>query len=98
MFDNLCYILRDQEHLRKFDRKSAEAIFLGYSTNSKAYRVFNVAINDLVSATIQVEILGVFSDNELETSSHIEIEESQNEHVVRITMYLFTYRKSPSMT
>lgn len=27
-----CYILRDQEHLGKFDKKSDEAIFLGYCT------------------------------------------------------------------
>jgi hypothetical protein len=30
-----------RENLRKFDPKSDEGIFLGYSTNSHAYRVFN---------------------------------------------------------
>jgi hypothetical protein len=35
-----CYILRDRENLGKFDTKSDEGIFLGYSTNSRAYRVF----------------------------------------------------------
>jgi len=34
-----CYILNDQEN--KFDAKSDEGIFLGYSTNSRAYRVYN---------------------------------------------------------
>jgi hypothetical protein len=33
--------LRDKENLGKFDTKSDEGIFLGYSTNSRAYRVFN---------------------------------------------------------
>jgi transposase InsO family protein len=35
------YILRDRENLLKFDPKSDKGIFLGYSTNSHAYRVFN---------------------------------------------------------
>jgi hypothetical protein len=34
-------ISRDRENPRKFDPKSDEGIFLGYSTNSRAYRVFN---------------------------------------------------------
>jgi hypothetical protein len=33
--------LNDRDNLGKFDAKSDEGIFLGYSTNSKAYRVFN---------------------------------------------------------
>jgi transposase InsO family protein len=40
-FGSKCYILRDRENLGKFDSKSDEGIFLGYSTNSRAYRVFN---------------------------------------------------------
>jgi hypothetical protein len=33
--------LNDRDNLGKFDAKSDEGIFLGYSLNSKAYRVFN---------------------------------------------------------
>jgi hypothetical protein len=40
-FGSKRYILRDKENLGKFDTKSDEGIFLGYSTNSRAYRVFN---------------------------------------------------------
>ena len=37
-----CYILNnDKNNLEKFDSKADEAIFLGYSTTSKALRVFN---------------------------------------------------------
>lgn len=36
-----CYILADTEHRRKMDPKSDNGIFLGYSTNNRAYRVFN---------------------------------------------------------
>ena len=30
-----------KDNLEKFDAKSDEGIFLGYSTSSRAYRVFN---------------------------------------------------------
>jgi hypothetical protein len=33
--------LSDGDYRRKIDPKSDEGIFLGYSTNSRAYRVFN---------------------------------------------------------
>ena len=41
VFGSKCYILNDRENLGKFDAKSDEDIFLGYSTTSQAYRVFN---------------------------------------------------------
>ena len=41
VFGSKCYILRDRENLEKFDTKSDEGIFLGYSLNSRAYRVLN---------------------------------------------------------
>ncbi|KAK2351820.1 hypothetical protein QL285_096837 [Trifolium repens] len=41
VFGRKCYILADREQRRKLDPKSNEGIFLGHSTNSRAYRVFN---------------------------------------------------------
>ena len=41
VFGSKCYILNDRENLGKFDAKSDEGIFLGYSTTSRTYRVFN---------------------------------------------------------
>ena len=40
-FGSECYILRDGKNLGKFDAQSDVGIFLGYSTSSKAYRVYN---------------------------------------------------------
>ena len=40
-FGSECYILRDGENLENFDAKSNEDIFLGYSTSSKTYRIYN---------------------------------------------------------
>ena len=41
VFGSKCYILNDRENPGKFDAKSNEGIFLGYSTNNRAYRVYN---------------------------------------------------------
>ncbi|GJX85246.1 retrovirus-related pol polyprotein from transposon TNT 1-94 [Tanacetum coccineum] len=41
IFGSLCYIVRDGENLNKMKEKGDACIFVGYSTQSKAYRVFN---------------------------------------------------------
>nr|GFA24481.1 putative ribonuclease H-like domain-containing protein [Tanacetum cinerariifolium] len=41
IFGSLCYIVIDGENLDKMKEKGDECIFLGYSTQSRAYRVFN---------------------------------------------------------
>jgi len=40
-FGCVCYVLNDKDHLGKFDARSDEGIFLGYATNSIAYKVYN---------------------------------------------------------
>ena len=39
-FGCVCYVLRDREPVGKFDAKSDVGVFLGYSNNSRAYRVY----------------------------------------------------------
>ncbi|MBM1019736.1 hypothetical protein, partial [Escherichia coli] len=42
IFGSKCFVLNNgKDNLGKFDPKSDEAIFLGYSSSSKAYRVYN---------------------------------------------------------
>nr|GFB71240.1 hypothetical protein [Tanacetum cinerariifolium] len=41
IFGSICYIVRDGENLDKMKEKGDECIFMGYSTQSRAYRVFN---------------------------------------------------------
>ena len=41
VFGCKCFILNTKNNLGKFDSKADEGIFLGYSTSSKTYRVFN---------------------------------------------------------
>ena len=37
IFGRTCFILKDRENVGKFDSRSDEGIFLGYSFTSKAY-------------------------------------------------------------
>nr|GFA65603.1 hypothetical protein [Tanacetum cinerariifolium] len=41
IFGTLCYIVRDGENLNKMKEKGIACIFVGYSTQLQAYRVFN---------------------------------------------------------
>ncbi|GJU62466.1 retrovirus-related pol polyprotein from transposon TNT 1-94 [Tanacetum coccineum] len=41
VFGSKCFILNTKDYLTKFDPKSTECVFLGYSPNSKAYAVLN---------------------------------------------------------
>ena len=41
IFGSTYFILKDRENVGKFDSRSDEGIFLGYSSTSKAYRVSN---------------------------------------------------------
>ncbi|KAJ9548566.1 hypothetical protein OSB04_021109 [Centaurea solstitialis] len=41
VFGCVCYLLNNRDDLGKFDAKSDESIFIGYSHNSTTYRVYN---------------------------------------------------------
>lgn len=70
VFGRKCYILRNREQLEKFDSRSDEGVFLGYSTNSKAYRVYNLrnqSVMEFVKVVIDEygnEISSLSTDNE----------------------------------
>jgi hypothetical protein len=73
-FGSKCYILRDRKNLGKFDTKSEEGIFLGYSTNSRAYRVFNKRTETMM------ESINVVVDDE-EVQRPISMEEKKLDSV-----------------
>nr|GEY31596.1 Gag-Pol polyprotein [Tanacetum cinerariifolium] len=50
IFGSLCYIVRDGENLDKMKEKGDACIFVGYSTLSRAYRVFNKRTRVIVEA------------------------------------------------
>ena len=51
IFGNDCYILRDRENLEKFDAKRDKGYFLGYSSTSRAYRVYNLGIKTVMESS-----------------------------------------------
>ena len=70
IFGSDCYILRDRENLENFDAKSDKGIFLGYSTSSKAYRVYNLKNKTVMEST------NVVINNEQCTKDHFEVIQS----------------------
>ena len=57
IFGSTCFILKDRENVGKFDSRSDEGIFLGYSSTSKAYRVYNKRnkkVMEIVNVVIDV--------------------------------------------
>ncbi|RVX07779.1 Retrovirus-related Pol polyprotein from transposon RE1 [Vitis vinifera] len=57
VFGSRCYVLKDHENLGKFESKSEEGIFLGYSSKSRAYRVY------ILSSKCMVESINVIVDD-----------------------------------
>ena len=73
IFGSTCFILKDRENVGKFDSRSDEGIFLGYSSTSKAYRVYN-------KRTMKVmETVNVVIDESSESSFEKGIEELTRE-------------------
>lgn len=50
IFGSKCYIKRIEDNLGKFEDRSDEGIFLGYSTKSKAYKCFNQRLEKIVES------------------------------------------------
>ena len=51
IFGSDCYILCDRENLEKFDAKSNKGYFLGYSSTSRAYRVYNLRTKKVMESS-----------------------------------------------
>ena len=63
IFESTCFILKDRENVGKFDSRSNEGIFLGYSSTSKAYRVYNKRIMKVI------ETVNVVTDESSDSGS-----------------------------
>ena len=85
IFGSDCYILRDRENLEKFDAKSDKEYFLGYSSTSKAYRVYNlrtktvmessnVVINDEVCLEAHSENTTPVQDKSMEVDDSLPVD------------------------
>ena len=70
VFGSKCYILKDDRN-GKFDGKSDEEIFLGYSTRSKAYKCLNVNTNKIVES-VNVNFDEFVEEHEVESTKEFE--------------------------
>ena len=79
------YILRDRENLEKFDVKSEKEFFLGYSSTSRTYRVYNlrtktvmessnVVINDEVRSEAHSENTAPVQDKPMEVDDSLPVD------------------------
>ena len=73
IFGSTCFILKDIENVGKFDSRSDEGIFLGYSSTSKANRVYNKRTMKIM------ETVNVVIDESSDSGSQKEIEELPKE-------------------
>ena len=51
VFGAKCFVLKDDEQLGKFESKAHEGIFLGYSKESKTYRVYVIDQKKVIEST-----------------------------------------------
>ena len=78
IFRSDCYILRDRENLEKFDAKSDKGYFLGYSTTSRAYKVYNLRTKTIMESS------NVVINDELCPESHLEDTPSVQEKTMEV--------------
>ena len=72
VFGCKCFILNTKKNLGKFDSKSDIGIFLGYSSSSKAYRVFNKR-----TLVVEESMHVIFDESNPLTSVQVDIDDDQ---------------------
>ncbi|CAM8997413.1 unnamed protein product [Rhodiola kirilowii] len=84
IFGSECYILNDREYRQKLDPKSDEGFFLGYSSNSRAYRVFNKRTGSVMeSINVKVKdevVVQAVSDDSDDSSCTVPESQPSSQH------------------
>jgi len=80
VFSCKCFVLNTKDKLGKFDAKSYEAIFVGYSNTSKAYRVINRS-----TLTVEESIHVKFEESNAFVKNVVEID-SLGDDMEKITL------------
>ena len=79
IFGSDCYILRDRENPEKFDAKSDNGYFLGYSSTSRAYRVYNLRTKTVMESSNVVINDEVYSKAQSENITHVQDKPVEND-------------------
>ena len=102
IFGSVCYILNDREQRGKLDAKSDEGVFLGYSNNHLAYRVYNKRTRTVMESTNIVvddlkEVVRMTPDNEILSDLGTGDQEAEKKFVeVNVTDSVATSSKTGS--
>ncbi|GJV07137.1 retrovirus-related pol polyprotein from transposon TNT 1-94 [Tanacetum coccineum] len=85
VFGSKCFILNTKDYLTKFDPKSYEGVFLGYSQNSKAYIILNKhtmkikeSLNVTLDETSPPSKTSPLMDDDLDKEEAIKITKKKN--------------------
>ncbi|GKC42376.1 retrovirus-related pol polyprotein from transposon TNT 1-94 [Tanacetum coccineum] len=89
VFGSKCFILNTKDYLTKFDPKSYEGVFLGYSQNSKAYIILNKhtrkieeSLNVTFDETPPPSKTSPLVDNDLDEEEAVRATEKKNLEIV----------------
>ena len=81
VFGNKCYIKRNKDDLGKFDSRTDEGIFLGYSSSKKAYRCFNQRLHKIVErADVRIDDVKPRSHDNAENMNNEDLQEGKSTH------------------
>ncbi|GJT86427.1 retrovirus-related pol polyprotein from transposon TNT 1-94 [Tanacetum coccineum] len=85
MFGSKCFILNTKDYLTKFNPKSYEGVFLGYSQNSKAYIILNIhtrkfdeSLNVTFDETPPLSKTSSLVDDDLDEEEALKLTEKKN--------------------
>ena len=73
IFGSDWYILLDRENLEKFDAKSDKGYFLGHSSTSRAYRVYNLRTKTVMKSSNVVINDEVCPEAHLENTAPVQV-------------------------
>ena len=81
VFGSKCYIKRNEDDLGKFDSRTSEGIFLGYSSSKKAYRCFNKRLHKIVeSADVRINDIKPRIHDNAENTNNKYLQEEKSTH------------------
>ena len=79
VFGSNCYIKRNEDDLGKFDSKTDEGRFLGYSSTKKAYRCYNKRLHKIEeSAYVKVDDIKLRKEKNIDSIENTCNEEIKN--------------------
>ncbi|KAI3718365.1 hypothetical protein L6452_19232 [Arctium lappa] len=77
VFGYRCFMLNDREQIRKFSPKGDEAKFVGYSSNSKAYKVFVLKSKQILES-INVSVYDSFQVTSEQINSGLKLQDEDS--------------------